>query len=182
MYVALHNYEQAYGTLPPLFVCNKQGKPIHSWRALIVPYIEFESLKRLDLSQPWDSQYNRGVANSIAPGEWDRWAGGVGFERLPVSTCILALLGKDSIWDPTTGLPKGTLRRNPDAILLVSVPESDIHPLEPRDITEEEVQALIKGGKEVLFIKASRYTGCEYGIVRMDRGKLVFTDRRSGEE
>jgi hypothetical protein len=149
----------------------------------MVPHIEFESLKRLDLCQPWDSQYNRGVANSIAPGEWNWWARVVGFERMPISTCILAMLGRDSIWDPKTGLPKGTLQRNPDAILLISVLESDIHPLEPRDITEEEIRALIKGGKEVLFIRTgTRYARYEYGIMRMDRGELVFTERQSGEE
>ena len=113
------NYEQANGTLPPHYACaDKQGKPIHSWRALIVPYIEFEPLKRLDLSQPWDSQYNRGVANSITPGEWNWWARDVGFERLPLSTYILALLGKDSIWDPKTGLPRGSSTTR--AILIIT--------------------------------------------------------------
>jgi hypothetical protein len=172
MRLALQMYESQYGTLPPLCVRNRQGKPIHSWRALMVPCIEFESLKRLDLSQSWDSQYNRGVAESIPPGAWTWWARDIPIGQPPVSTCIVALLGRDSIWDAKTGLPKGTLQRNPDAILLISMPESDIHPLEPRDITEEEVRTLIGDNKEVLFIRAR--TEYDYGVVKLEDDKLLF--------
>jgi hypothetical protein len=38
--LALHNYHDFYGSLPPAFVADSHGKPIHSWRVLILPFME----------------------------------------------------------------------------------------------------------------------------------------------
>ena len=38
--LALLNYEQTNGRLPPAAVADKQGKAMHSWRTLILPYLE----------------------------------------------------------------------------------------------------------------------------------------------
>jgi len=173
MRMALVNYETVHGTLPPLSLCNKQGKPIQGWRALILPFLDVEPFKRFDLSQPWNSDDNRKVAKDIHAQEWTWFArDDRRFERPPVFTHILALLGEDSIWDAATGLPKGTITARPKAILLISVPESNIEPLEPRDITEDEVRKRIEDGQEVLFILACVEHG--YGVVPIEGDKLAF--------
>jgi prepilin-type processing-associated H-X9-DG protein len=52
--LALHNYEQAYKALPPAYTVDENGRPLHSWRTLILPYLELESLyQTIDLSKPW---------------------------------------------------------------------------------------------------------------------------------
>ena len=89
----------------------------------------------------------------------------------PVVTHLVALVGKDSIWDPKTGLPKK--RKNPHDVWLISIPESDIHPLEPRDVTEEELRTRIDHGEKVFFVTAGEY-GEEYGTVRIEGERLVF--------
>src|SRR4051794_6845264 len=38
--LALQNYHDDYGTLPPAYIADSTGKPIHSWRVLLLPYIE----------------------------------------------------------------------------------------------------------------------------------------------
>jgi hypothetical protein len=39
---------------------DKKGKPLHSWRVLILPYIEQEALyNQIRLDEPWDSEHNR---------------------------------------------------------------------------------------------------------------------------
>src|SRR5579864_1381633 len=38
--LALSNYEQANSALPPAFTVDAEGKPLHSWRTLILPYLE----------------------------------------------------------------------------------------------------------------------------------------------
>src|SRR6266404_383149 len=40
--VGLHNYEGVHGALPPAAVTDKDGKPLLSWRVLILPFIEEE--------------------------------------------------------------------------------------------------------------------------------------------
>jgi prepilin-type processing-associated H-X9-DG protein len=57
--LALHNYEQAYKALPPAHTVDAKGRPLHSWRTLILPYLEQEPLyQTIDLSKPWNDPAN----------------------------------------------------------------------------------------------------------------------------
>ncbi|QDU78053.1 hypothetical protein Pan97_51330 [Bremerella volcania] len=38
--LALHNYHDTYGTLPPAYIPDEDGQPMHSWRVLILPFVE----------------------------------------------------------------------------------------------------------------------------------------------
>jgi len=58
--VALHSYHDTYQTLPPAYTTDAEGKPLHSWRVLVLPYLEQESIfRQIRLDEPWDSEYNR---------------------------------------------------------------------------------------------------------------------------
>lgn len=58
--LALHNYESANKKFPPAFSVDKNGKPLHSWRTLILPYLEQDAIYRqLKLDEPWDSEHNQ---------------------------------------------------------------------------------------------------------------------------
>ncbi|APW60626.1 DUF1559 domain-containing protein [Paludisphaera borealis] len=58
--LAMHNYVAAHGTFPPAFVADKEGKPLLSWRVLILPYLdENELYKEFHLDEAWDSPHNK---------------------------------------------------------------------------------------------------------------------------
>ncbi len=58
--LALHNYHDKYKSLPPAYTVDRHGKPLHSWRVLILPFIEQQKLyDQIRLDEPWDSEYNR---------------------------------------------------------------------------------------------------------------------------
>jgi RNA polymerase sigma factor (sigma-70 family) len=58
--LAMHNYHDAYGHLPPAAISSKNGKPLLSWRVAILPFIEQDALYRaFKLDQPWDSPHNK---------------------------------------------------------------------------------------------------------------------------
>ena len=58
--LAMHNYYDRHGSLPPAYTVDENGKPLHSWRVLILPYIEQNELyNKIRLDEPWDSEYNR---------------------------------------------------------------------------------------------------------------------------
>jgi prepilin-type processing-associated H-X9-DG protein len=58
--LAMHNYHDANNAMPPAAVCDKKGKPMLSWRVLILPYIEEDALyKQFKLDEPWDSENNK---------------------------------------------------------------------------------------------------------------------------
>lgn len=170
MRMTLQNYELQHGTLPPLCLRNNQGKPIYSWRALIL-HLEIMSLKRLDLSQPWNSDHNRKIIENTPRWELSAFTRNNSSEQSPVFTHLFALLGADSIWDAKTGLPKGTTKDHPNAILLISVPQSKIEPLQPGDITEDEVRKMVEDGQEVFFIRA---VAGRAGVVKIKDGRLAF--------
>ncbi len=51
----MHNYHDTNGSMPPAAVCDKTGKPLLSWRVLILPYVEQDELyKEFKLDEPWD--------------------------------------------------------------------------------------------------------------------------------
>ncbi|HEV7279668.1 MAG TPA: DUF1559 domain-containing protein [Pirellulaceae bacterium] len=60
--VALHIYHERYGALPAQCVTDENGRPMHSWRVALLPFLEESKLyDDYDFEQPWDSSYNRAV-------------------------------------------------------------------------------------------------------------------------
>lgn len=62
--LAFHNYHDMYGRFPPAYVTDAAGKPMHSWRALILPYMGEEELAaEYDFSEPWNGPHNSRLAD-----------------------------------------------------------------------------------------------------------------------
>jgi Protein of unknown function (DUF1559) len=58
--LALLNFESAEKSFPPAFDSNKDGKPLLSWRVLMLPYIGEQQLyNQFHLDEPWDSENNK---------------------------------------------------------------------------------------------------------------------------
>ena len=56
---ALKQYEIEHGTLPPAFIADATGKPMHSWRVLILPQLGERGLHdRYNFNEPWDGPNN----------------------------------------------------------------------------------------------------------------------------
>jgi prepilin-type processing-associated H-X9-DG protein len=57
---ALHLYHEVNGKLPPAVVRDKDGRPLYSWRVLLLPYLEHMQLyKQFNLEEAWDSPHNK---------------------------------------------------------------------------------------------------------------------------
>ena len=62
--MGLINYHETYKCLPPAYIADEDGKPMHSWRVLILPFIDGQDVYDLyDFSEPWDGPNNRRLAN-----------------------------------------------------------------------------------------------------------------------
>jgi len=98
--LALHNYHDVHGRFPT-DSRDKDGKPLLSWRVLILPYIEQDSLyKEFRLNEAWDSGHNKKlVAQMPKTLRSPRQAA-----ALKDRTTYLAPLGKGFIWDDPKGL------------------------------------------------------------------------------
>jgi prepilin-type processing-associated H-X9-DG protein len=76
--IALHSYNDAYKKLPAAAVYSQDGRPLYSWRVLILPFIEQNNLfQAFHLNEPWDSPHNmqfvtrmpREYAHPLSPDE-----------------------------------------------------------------------------------------------------------------
>ncbi len=66
--LAFQKYHEANGHWPPAYTVDGQGEPLHSWRALILPFMDQQALfEQIDFSKPWDDPVNRAAANTVVP-------------------------------------------------------------------------------------------------------------------
>jgi type II secretory pathway pseudopilin PulG len=64
--LALLNYQDTYGTLPPAYIAAEDGTPLHSWRVLVLPFLEQQPLyDRYRFDEPWNGPNNRKLAEHI---------------------------------------------------------------------------------------------------------------------
>lgn len=70
---AVHVYIAEHGSPPPLYTTDENGKPLHSWRVLLLPYFEklpnycqdngdirpSELYRQIRQDEPWNSEYNQ---------------------------------------------------------------------------------------------------------------------------
>ena len=60
--ISLENYRSANGSYPPAYTVDADGKPLHSWRVLLLPYGYLGDrgiAEKIRLNEPWDSEYNK---------------------------------------------------------------------------------------------------------------------------
>jgi hypothetical protein len=140
--VALHNYATKHHTFPPAYIADKQGKPMHSWRTLILPYLRDANAaslyKQYRFDESWDGPNNRKL---IADAPWDyqclydvrRSA------HVPHTTSYVAVVGPKTAWPGDKPMkPDDIGSRTSNTILLVEVANSDIAWSEPRDLSWED--------------------------------------------
>ncbi|MBX3412752.1 MAG: DUF1559 domain-containing protein [Pirellulales bacterium] len=61
--LAMHNYHETYGSFPPPYLADANGKPMHSWRVLLLPFLDAADLyARYDFNEPWDGPHNQQLA------------------------------------------------------------------------------------------------------------------------
>lgn len=130
--LALRVYSVTHGTYPPAYIADADGKPMHSWRVLIL-----REMGRADLyaqyrfDEPWD-----GPNNSLLHSEIVRLygcpsdpAGRTG------QTSYLAVTGPGTMFPGDKGMAASQVADGTDSTLLVvEVQNSGIHWMEPRDL------------------------------------------------
>jgi hypothetical protein len=94
---ALHTYASANGHFPPAVVYGPDDRPWHSWRVLILPYLEQAELyNQYDLGQPWDSENNKKLLEHLPDVYRDPLNGDVKGD----ATHYAVAVGKHTIFPP----------------------------------------------------------------------------------
>jgi hypothetical protein len=136
--LALHNYHDVYGCFPPAYIADSNGKPMHSWRVLILPYLEEQALyKAYDFTEPWDGPNNRKLAQNKPPVYGCPSSNNSAAASL--ATSYVAVVGPKTLWPGAKVTRLSDIRDGTDnTIMLVENTNSDINWMEPRDVSFEE--------------------------------------------
>ncbi|MGL6196035.1 MAG: DUF1559 domain-containing protein [Thermoguttaceae bacterium] len=103
--LAFHNYHDTHNAIPPAYTTDKDGKPLHSWRVLILPFIEEQALySKIRLDEPWDSEHNKQFHDKMpaifaCPDRID--ASGDGDEKFKNLTDYSVVIGDDTTFGET---------------------------------------------------------------------------------
>ena len=147
--LALHHYQDTYGSFPPVYVADESGKPMHSWRVLVLPFMEQQNLYDLyDFNEPWDGPNNRRLLSALP----DEFCCPQQRGRNASETNYVAVVG------PATAWPGAEATSHTDfvdgyatTIMLVEVVNSGIAWTAPQDLASEEVlKGLCQGGGRVI--------------------------------
>jgi hypothetical protein len=139
--LALHNYRDSNGCFPPTCITDRNGKPLHSWRVLILPYLEEQSLyKQYSLNEPWDGPNNKKLLASRPRG----YACASDRNAWPQGTCTsyAAVVGANAAWSRDK---PGNVIEDSQTIMLVEVSDANIQWSEPRDVSLDALVAKSPG-------------------------------------
>ncbi len=128
--IALQNYHDVWRSFPPACTYDAKGRPMHSWRVLLLPFLEETvAYQKYDRTQPWNSPYNLRALQTVDASIFHCPAS----HGQPDEASYLAVVGSETVWPDGQGvrtrqIADGTSR----TILLVEVENSGIHWAEPR--------------------------------------------------
>jgi len=143
--LALHNYHDVYKCFPPAVTTDKQGRPMHSWRVAILPFLEQKALyDRYNFNEPWDGPNNSVLANTAisvyhCPSDPDPSG---------TETSYVMIVGAGTIG----GLPnekvgfKDVTDGTSSTILVAEVVGAGIDWMEPRDLSIDEMSWALNDG------------------------------------
>jgi hypothetical protein len=154
--LALYNYHDAYGAFPPAYTVDSNGRPLHSWRTLILPHIKRADqftieyvdqtaiYNSIDLSKPWNDPANAEAFKAV-PNVYRCPSA----DLPPGFTSYLGVAGTDCCFSATA--PRQFSEITDDlstTLMVVEVAEENAVPwMAPQDADTQIVLSFTKGGK-----------------------------------
>jgi hypothetical protein len=143
---ALRQYHDDYGRLPPPVVYDDQGKPMHSWRAMVLPYLDDEQLfQDYRFDEPWDSSHNTQLhSRAFEPFQLP----GNDLTTSINHTGFMVIVGTDTLFpNNQLGTPLSAATDGlGSTVLVVEVDRSGVHWLKPVDLDSAAMSFSINRG------------------------------------
>jgi hypothetical protein len=137
--LALHAYADQHGHFPPAYIADANGKPMHSWRVLILRELDRRDLyDAYDFNEPWNGPHNSKLASAMpkvyeCPSQQN---------KTPNCANYVAVVGPRTIWpgEKLRGINEIMAKDGSDhTVFFLELPNSDINWMEPRDLSYDEL-------------------------------------------
>ncbi len=182
-------YHETHGRLPPAYVSDADGKRLHSWRVLILPYSQWDTpdprtktpslFDQYDLAEPWDGPSNRKLI-AERPYRFSCRADPGGSKS--GTTSFLAVIGPGTVWEEGKTVTLDDIRDPSSTILLVEAANSGIDWTQPEDLSLEQALAGVNQGATPGI--GSGHPRVEdrrmYWIEELRGASVVFADGETG--
>ncbi|MCA9072878.1 MAG: DUF1559 domain-containing protein [Planctomycetaceae bacterium] len=188
--VALHNYHEQYGCFPPAYTMGPDCKPLHSWRTLLLPYMDHKDLyEKIDLSKPWDDPVNAKVFQSEENRVWVYQCPSLSTPA--THTTYLGMVGDEYAFHPQRGRALRELKDGASNTLMVIevAPENAVPWMAPVDSDgrefvdfTEDSSTTHHGGGHGLFADGSVWFFGAHDSVARRRGLLTIAGDDHVEE
>ena len=139
--LAMLNYHDVYGCYPPAYLAGENGRPAHSWRVLLLPFLEQQSLyDQYDFDEPWDSPKNSTLAPMMpqvyrCPSDTLSGLSETSYAMIVGPKTISNGASATKIQEITDGTS--------NTILVVEAAGGGINWLDPRDLEAERISYLV---------------------------------------
>ena len=147
--MAFESYHAVHGHYPPSYIADEDGRPLHSWRVLILPYLgpdENALYDQFDLNQPWDDPANRRLVDQM-PSIYACPASEMASAMSETSYCVVE--GPAFMFDADKTVAREDLLEGETAVLmLVEVNHSAIEWTEPKDVDADRLACGINSGMQ----------------------------------
>lgn len=132
--LALHNYHDTYQVFPPAYTVDANGRKMHSWRTIILPYVEAQHVyQQVNFNEPWDSPTNLAVAAQM-PFVYRHPADGPAGSST-TETSYLAVFGPNAIFSGEKGAKMSEITDGTsNTVMVAEVRGSGVNWMEPRDL------------------------------------------------
>jgi prepilin-type processing-associated H-X9-DG protein len=147
--LAMQKYQQKYGCFPPAFIPDDNGKPKHSWRVLILPFLGQDGLyAQYRFDEPWNGPHNKELATQMpAVYRCPTYANDQGDEAATSLTSYAMIVGPRAISDGPTSRKAGDVQNESQTIMVAECAGAGIRWLEPRDLNAVEINCVIGCGR-----------------------------------
>jgi hypothetical protein len=139
---ALVEYDARHGSLPPAVMNGPGGQPAHSWRVLILPFLDSWEIngdliyRSYDMTKPWNDPKNRVL---FKPVKESRFACPCGSEVYTTRTSYVVIVGEDTLFPPGRTVSISDVPLSVDPILVLEITNSTIEWPEPRDLSIDDL-------------------------------------------
>ena len=132
--LAMHCYHDVHGTLPPAHVADENGTPVHSWRVLLLPFMDGNDLyKQYDFDEPWNGPNNRRLASSMP--EIFRCPSYCPEDDQSFHTNYVVAVGAETAFPGSRSVRLAEITDDTSkTIMLAETCNANIHWMEPRDL------------------------------------------------